>query len=70
MANPVPIQLPIGAEENFEGVIDLVRMKAIYWDDGYAGHDATKREDIPAEDMQAECRQVAREDGRSGRRGF
>ena len=32
-ANPVPIQLPIGAEENFEGVIDLVRMKAIRWND-------------------------------------
>ena len=31
-ANPVPIQLPIGAEESFEGVIDLVKMKAIYWD--------------------------------------
>jgi elongation factor G len=31
-ANPVPIQLPIGAEETFEGVIDLVKMKAIYWD--------------------------------------
>jgi elongation factor G len=31
-ANPVPIQLPIGSEENFEGVIDLIRMKAIYWD--------------------------------------
>jgi elongation factor G len=30
--NPVPIQLPIGAEEGFEGVVDLVRMKAIYWD--------------------------------------
>jgi len=30
--NPVPVQLPIGAEEGFEGVIDLVRMKAIYWD--------------------------------------
>ena len=30
--NPVPIQLPIGAEDNFEGVVDLVRMKAIYWD--------------------------------------
>jgi elongation factor G len=31
-ANPVPIQLPIGAEESFEGVIDLIKMKAIYWD--------------------------------------
>jgi elongation factor G len=31
-ANPIAIQLPIGAEENFEGVIDLIRMKAIYWD--------------------------------------
>ena len=30
--NPVPIQLPIGAEEKFEGVIDLIRMQAIYWD--------------------------------------
>src|SRR6202046_2456899 len=31
-ANTVPIQLPIGAEDDFEGVIDLVKMKAIYWD--------------------------------------
>ena len=31
-ANPVPIQLAIGAEETFEGVVDLIRMKAIYWD--------------------------------------
>ncbi len=31
-ANPVPMQVPIGAEENFEGVVDLVKMKAIYWD--------------------------------------
>ncbi len=30
--NPLPIQLPIGAEEAFEGVVDLIRMKAIYWD--------------------------------------
>jgi elongation factor G len=31
-ANPVPIQIPIGAEDRFEGVVDLIRMKAIYWD--------------------------------------
>jgi elongation factor G len=31
-ANPVAIQIPIGAEDNFEGVVDLIRMKAIYWD--------------------------------------
>jgi elongation factor G len=31
-ANPVPVQLPIGAEDDFEGVVDLIRMKAIYWD--------------------------------------
>ena len=35
--NPVPIQLPIGAEENFEGVVDLIRNKAIYWDDETQG---------------------------------
>ncbi|MDA3914334.1 elongation factor G [Oleiagrimonas sp.] len=31
-AHPVPMQVPIGSEENFEGVVDLVKMKAIYWD--------------------------------------
>jgi elongation factor G len=36
-ANPVPIQLPIGAEDKFEGVIDLVRMRAIYWDESTQG---------------------------------
>jgi elongation factor G len=35
--NPVPIQVPIGAEEKFEGVVDLVKMKAIYWDDATQG---------------------------------
>ncbi len=45
-ANVVPIQLPIGAEEKFEGVIDLVRMKAIYWDDATQGMKFELR-DIP-----------------------
>ena len=36
-ANPIPMQVPIGAEENFEGVVDLVKMKAIYWDDSSQG---------------------------------
>jgi elongation factor G len=47
-ANPVAIQLPIGAEENFEGVIDLVRMKAIYWDMETQGMRFEYR-DIPAD---------------------
>ena len=51
--NPVPIQLPIGAEETFEGVIDLVRMKAIYWDMETQGMKFEYRE-IP-EAMRAEA---------------
>jgi len=47
-ANPVPIQLAIGAEEKFEGVIDLVRMKAIYWDESDQGLTYEAR-DIPEE---------------------
>ncbi len=47
-ATPVPIQLPIGAEEKFEGVIDLVRMKAIYWDESTQGMKFEAR-DIPAD---------------------
>ncbi len=47
-ANPVPIQIPIGAEEKFQGVVDLVRMKAIYWDDATQGTKFEMRE-IPAE---------------------
>ena len=46
-ANPVPIQIPIGAEEKFEGIIDLVRMRAIYWDDSTQGMKFELR-DIPA----------------------
>ena len=36
-ANPIPLQIPIGAEEKFEGVIDLVKMKAIIWDEASQG---------------------------------
>ena len=49
-ANPVPIQLAIGAEDNFRGVIDLVKMKAIYWDGEDMGT-TFELKDIP-EDMQ------------------
>ncbi|EQM67961.1 elongation factor G [Pseudomonas solani] len=44
---PVPIQLPIGAEENFEGQIDLLKMKAIYWNDADQGT-SFREEEIPA----------------------
>jgi len=47
-ANVVPIQIPIGAEEKFEGVVDLIRMKAIYWDDSTQGMKFELR-DIPAD---------------------
>ncbi len=36
-ANPIPIQIPIGAEEGFKGVVDLVKMKAIFWDEASQG---------------------------------
>ncbi len=52
-ANPIPIQVPIGAEEKFEGVVDLVKMKAIYWDEATQGMKFEYRE-IPA-DLKAEC---------------
>jgi elongation factor G len=51
--NPVPIQIPIGAEDNFEGVVDLIRMKAIHWDDSDLGVSFELR-DIPA-DLQDVC---------------
>jgi len=47
-ANPVPIVIPIGAEDHFAGVVDLVRMKAIYWDEASQGMKFDYRE-IPAE---------------------
>ncbi len=47
-ANPCPVNLPIGAEENFKGVVDLITMKALYWHDETMGAEYSV-EDIPAE---------------------
>ena len=47
-ANPIPVVIPIGAEDSFAGVVDLVRMKAIIWDDATQGMKYEARE-IPAE---------------------
>ena len=51
--NPVVIQLPIGAEENFAGIVDLIKMKSIWWDEESQGMRFEYRE-IPA-DMKAQC---------------
>ena len=47
-ANPVPIQIPIGAEDEFKGVVDLIKMKAIVWEDDTKPTDYVEK-DIPAE---------------------
>jgi elongation factor G len=52
-ANPVPVQLPIGAEDGFVGVVDLIKMKAIWWDEASQGMQFELK-DIP-DDMRAEC---------------
>ncbi len=52
-ANPIPIVIPIGKEDYFEGVVDLIKMKAIYWDEASLGMKFDYRE-IPAE-LQAEA---------------
>ncbi len=52
-ANPCPVVIPIGSEENFKGVVDLIKMKAILWHDETLGADYTETE-IPA-DLQAEA---------------
>ena len=54
-SNPVPMQMPIGAEDCFEGVVDLVKMKAIYWDDATRGVEFEERE-IP-EDLLPLCQE-------------
>lgn len=53
-ANPVPLQLPIGAEEKFMGVVDLIRMKAIFWDEANKGM-SFEEEDI-SEEMLETCK--------------
>ncbi len=55
-ARPIPVQLPIGAEDEFEGVVDLVKMKAIYWNESDKGMTFQYR-DIP-EHMKAECEEA------------
>ena len=52
-ANPVPIQLPIGAEDKFKGIVDLVRMQAIHWDEDSLGM-TFEYGDIPA-DLRVNC---------------
>lgn len=52
-ANPIPLQYPIGAEEHFEGVVDLIKMKGIYWDEATQGNTFEER-DIPASIL-ADC---------------
>ena len=52
-ANSVPLQLPIGAEDNFKGVVDLIRMKSVIWDDATQGMTHTEGE-VP-EDMMEEA---------------
>ncbi len=52
-SSPVAMQLPIGAEENFVGIVDLVKMKAIYWEQANMGV-AFEEKEIP-EDMQESC---------------
>ncbi|MBY6203728.1 elongation factor G [Halomonas denitrificans] len=70
-ARPVPIQLPIGAEEDFEGVIDLVKMRAIYWDSENMGTTYEAR-DIPAElaDEAAQAREFMVESAAEGSEGL
>ena len=52
-ANPLPLQLPIGSENAFEGIVDLLKMKAIYWDEKTLGAHFEERE-IP-DDMVTQC---------------
>ena len=66
-ANPVPIVIPIGAEDTFTGVVDLIKMKAIIWDEASQGM-KFNYDEIPA-DAGRRVQEVAREHGRGRRRG-
>ncbi len=55
-SNAVTLQVPIGAEDQFEGVVDLIKMKAIYWDEETRGTKFEER-DIP-EDLQDRCNEL------------
>jgi len=55
-ANAVPVQMAIGAEENFKGVVDLIKMKSLYWDETTQGMKFEEKE-IPA-DMLEQCKQL------------
>ncbi len=55
-ANPLPLQLPIGSEQAFEGIVDLLKMKAIYWDEKTLGAQFEERE-IP-EEMLSQCAEM------------
>ena len=55
-ANAIPVQLPIGAEDKFEGIVDLIKMKAVYWDDETLGMRFDQR-DIP-EEMRVQCQEL------------
>ncbi len=54
-SNPVPVQLPIGAEDNFAGVVDLIRMKAIYW------HEENKGMTFDLKEIPEELKEAAEE---------
>ncbi len=58
-SNAIPIQIPIGAEDNFKGVVDLIKMKAIYWNEDDMGT-TYEEKDIP-EDLQEVCNKYREE---------
>ncbi len=58
-SNAIPIQIPIGAEDNFKGVVDLIKMKAIYWNENDMGT-TYEEKDIPSE-LQETCNKYREE---------